>query len=95
MDDLAELEAFLDVRIESKNDGTDKKQVRNWRKIISTVYERFESEKIQNLFRLADNPQTADRIVEQLEKHKVCRIFFLNILASFLNIDAVFSRVGT
>lgn len=77
MDDLAELESFLAVRQDAVTENiADKNRIDSWMELINNIYKSFNEENMQNLFRLADNPQTADRIVEQLEKHKVFAINF-------------------
>jgi len=65
LDDLAELESFLNVRREAKESNVAK-----WLDAIQNIYATLQEPHFQNLLRLADNPNTADRIADQLEKHK-------------------------
>ena len=66
LDDLAELESFLIVRCNAKDSNVVK-----WLDDIKRIYATLQEPHFQNLLRLADNPNTADRIADQLEKHKV------------------------
>ena len=62
-------QGFLDVR-HGDSTGEEAKNVENWLSCISKFHEKLNSEKIQNLFRLADNPSAADRIADQIGKKK-------------------------
>jgi len=77
MDDLAELESFLLAAGKIKSDSVPNQlKIKNeslseWIKTINLIYSNLENEKISNFLLLTDDKNAADRITQNINKHKV------------------------